>query len=93
MVVPCRRTAARGKTPAVMLAERSLPGSLIVDQTGSGSPTKPPTTCPSDRRVLELERSGNPVDSMWIIFDQQYRNSYVFAAERVSAHASSADVV
>ncbi|HEX2284141.1 MAG TPA: FAD-binding protein, partial [Mycobacterium sp.] len=24
---------------------------------------------------------GNPVESMWIIFDQQYRNSYVFGAE------------
>jgi succinate dehydrogenase/fumarate reductase flavoprotein subunit len=31
--------------------------------------------------VLERERSGNPVEAMWIIFDQQYRNSYVFAAD------------
>jgi len=31
--------------------------------------------------VLGRERSGNPVESMWIIFDQQYRNSYVFAGE------------
>ena len=33
------------------------------------------------QRVLELERSGSPVEVMWIIFDQQYRNSYVFGAE------------
>ena len=26
--------------------------------------------------LLERERSGNPVDTMWIIFDQKYRNSY-----------------
>ena len=31
--------------------------------------------------VLERERSGNPVESMWIVFDQQYRNGYVFAAD------------
>ena len=33
------------------------------------------------QRLLELERSGSPVEAMWIIFDQQYRNSYVFGAE------------
>ena len=33
------------------------------------------------QRVLDRERSGNPVESMWIVFDQQYRNSYVFAAD------------
>jgi 3-oxosteroid 1-dehydrogenase len=33
------------------------------------------------QRLLELERCGSPVESMWIIFDQQYRNSYVFGAE------------
>jgi succinate dehydrogenase/fumarate reductase flavoprotein subunit len=31
--------------------------------------------------VLERERSGHPIESMWIVFDQHYRNSYVFAAE------------
>jgi hypothetical protein len=33
------------------------------------------------QHILELERLGDAVESMWIIFDQQYRNSYVFAAE------------
>ncbi|SOX53979.1 FAD-binding protein [Mycobacterium ahvazicum] len=33
------------------------------------------------QRLLELERAGSPVESMWIVFDQQYRNSYVFGAQ------------
>ncbi len=33
------------------------------------------------QRVLDREHGGNPVETMWIVFDQQYRNSYVFAAE------------
>src|SRR5262249_53136919 len=33
------------------------------------------------QRLLELERSGSPVEAMWIVFDQQYRNSYVFGAQ------------
>ena len=41
------------------------------------------------QRVLERERSGNPVDSMWIVFDQKYRNSYVFAAELFPADGAS----
>jgi succinate dehydrogenase/fumarate reductase flavoprotein subunit len=69
------------KAPAVMLAERSLPGSLIIDQTGRRFTNESSDYMTFGQRVLELERSGTPVESMWIIFDQQYRNSYVFAAE------------
>ena len=72
--------AALPGAPAVMLAERSLPGSLIVDQTGRRFTNEAADYMSFGQRVLERERSGNPVDSMWIIFDQQYRNSYVFAA-------------
>jgi succinate dehydrogenase/fumarate reductase flavoprotein subunit len=70
-----------GKAPAVMLAERSLPGSLIVDQDGSRFANESSDYMSFGQRVLELEHSGNPVESMWIVFDQKYRNSYVFAAE------------
>lgn len=70
-----------GKAPAVMLAERSLPGCLIVDQNGRRFANEATDYMTFGQRVLELERSGNPVESMWIIFDQQYRNSYVFGAE------------
>jgi succinate dehydrogenase/fumarate reductase flavoprotein subunit len=70
-----------GGAPLVMLAERSLPGSLIVDQTGSRFTNEATDYMSFGQCVLERERSGNPVESMWIVFDQKYRNSYVFAAE------------
>lgn len=70
-----------GRSPSVMLAERSLPGSLIVDQNGARFANEATDYMSFGQRVLELERSGSPVESMWIIFDRQYRNSYVFAGE------------
>ncbi|MDT5172922.1 MAG: 3-oxosteroid 1-dehydrogenase, partial [Mycobacterium sp.] len=70
-----------GKPPAVMLAERSLPGCLIVDQNGHRFTNEASDYMSFGQRLLELERCGSPVESMWIIFDQQYRNSYVFGAE------------
>ena len=70
-----------GKAPAVMLAERSLPGSLIVDQNGARCANESADYMSFGQRILELERTGHPVESMWIVFDQKYRNSYVFAAE------------
>jgi succinate dehydrogenase/fumarate reductase flavoprotein subunit len=67
--------------PAVMLAERSLPGSFIVDQNGRRFANESADYMSFGQRVLQLEAAGTPVENMWIIFDQQYRNSYVFAAE------------
>lgn len=70
-----------GAAPVVMLAERSLPGSLIVDQSGSRFVNEATDYMSFGQRLLERERAGNPVDAMWIVFDQKYRNSYVFGAE------------
>jgi 3-oxosteroid 1-dehydrogenase len=70
-----------GGAPVVMLAERSLPGSLIVDHNGNRFVNEATDYMSFGQRVLERERSGSPVESMWIVFDQQYRNSYVFGAE------------
>jgi 3-oxosteroid 1-dehydrogenase len=70
-----------GQPPAVMLAERSLPGSLIVNQHGRRFANESSDYMSFGQRLLELERSGSAVESMWIIFDQQYRNSYVFGAQ------------
>jgi succinate dehydrogenase/fumarate reductase flavoprotein subunit len=72
--------SANGRPPAVLLAERSLPGSLIVDQDGTRFANESTDYMSFGQRVLELERAGTPVESMWIVFDQKYRNSYVFAA-------------
>jgi 3-oxosteroid 1-dehydrogenase len=73
--------ALPGAAPSVLLAERSLPGSLIVDQNGTRFTNEAIDYMSFGQRVLKRERSGNPVESMWIIFDQQYRNSYVFAGQ------------
>ena len=70
-----------GAAPAVMLAERSLPGSLIVDQNGARFTNEATDYMSFGQCLLEREHSGNPVESMWIVFDQKYRNSYVFAGE------------
>jgi 3-oxosteroid 1-dehydrogenase len=74
-------TPLPGGAPKVMLAERSLPGSLIVDQTGNRFVNEATDYMSFGQQVLERERAGNPVESMWIVFDQKYRNSYVFAAD------------
>jgi 3-oxosteroid 1-dehydrogenase len=71
-----------GADPLVMLAERSLPGSLIVDQTAQRFTNEASDYMSFGQFVLARERAGNPIESMWIVFDQQYRNSYVFAADR-----------
>jgi succinate dehydrogenase/fumarate reductase flavoprotein subunit len=70
-----------GGAPVVMLAERSLPGSLIVDQDGNRFVNEATDYMSFGQRLLERERAGNPVETMWIVFDQKYRNSYVFGAE------------
>ncbi|OBJ55710.1 3-ketosteroid-delta-1-dehydrogenase [Mycobacterium asiaticum] len=70
-----------GKAPTVMLAERSLPGCVIVNQHGRRFTNEASDYMSFGQRLLELERSGSPVETMWIVFDRQYRNSYVFGAE------------
>ncbi|BBX46610.1 putative 3-ketosteroid 1-dehydrogenase or fumarate reductase/succinate dehydrogenase [Mycobacterium cookii] len=68
-----------GGSPSVLLAERSLPGSLIVDHSGSRFANEATDYMSFGQLVLQRERSGHPVEPMWIVFDQKYRNSYVFA--------------
>jgi len=70
-----------GGVPTVMLAERSLPGSLIIDQNGTRFINEATDYMSFGQVLVERERAGTPVEAMWIIFDQQYRNSYVFGAE------------
>ncbi|MEB3021779.1 3-ketosteroid-delta-1-dehydrogenase [[Mycobacterium] crassicus] len=70
-----------GGAPTVMLAERSLPGCLLVDQNGQRFINEAIDYMSFGQELLERERAGNPVEAMWMIFDQKYRNSYVMAAE------------
>lgn len=70
-----------GGTPGVMLAERSLPGSFIVDRHGRRFINESTDYMTFGQEVLRREDAGDPVGTMWIVFDQEYRNSYVFATE------------
>ncbi|WP_146362322.1 3-ketosteroid-delta-1-dehydrogenase [Arthrobacter yangruifuii] len=68
-----------GGAPAVMLAERSLPGSFIVDDAGRRFTNEAQDYMSFGQHVLERERQGDPVGTMWMVFDQEYRNSYLLA--------------
>lgn len=70
---------AEGSRPIPLLAERSLPGSFMVDASGQRFVNEATDYMSFGQLVLARERAGDPVGSMWIVFDQRYRNSYVFA--------------
>lgn len=63
--------------PAVLLAERSLPGSLIVDQSGRRFLNEATDYMTFGQEMLRREDAGEPITEMWLVFDQTYRNSYV----------------
>jgi succinate dehydrogenase/fumarate reductase flavoprotein subunit len=67
-------------TPQILLAERSLPGSFMVDRTGRRFVNEATDYMTFGQRVIARERAGDPVGSMWLVFDQRYRNSYLLAA-------------
>lgn len=69
-----------GQSPIVLLAERSLPGSFMIDHHGKRFINEATDYMSFGQRLQQRERDGDPVEKMWIIFDQTYRNSYVFAA-------------
>ncbi|MBD0861759.1 3-ketosteroid-delta-1-dehydrogenase [Gordonia sp. zg691] len=71
--------AVPGQSPSVLLAERSLPGSFIVDASGRRFINEAVDYMSFGQCVLERERAGDPVGEMWLVFDQKYRNSYVMA--------------
>ena len=69
-----------GSAPIVLLAERSLPGYFIVNQTGARFINESTDYMSFGQHLLAAERGGDPIEKMWIVFDQEYRDSYVFAA-------------
>ncbi|MGY5309314.1 3-ketosteroid-delta-1-dehydrogenase [Nocardia gipuzkoensis] len=71
--------ALPGAAPQVMLAERSLPGSFVIDQTGRRFINEATDYMSFGQALLERERRGDPVEQMWLVFDQRYRNSYIMA--------------
>lgn len=67
--------------PQILLAERSLPGSIIVDGSGKRFINEATGYMGFGQEVLRREREGDPVGTLWMIFDQRYRNSYLFAGQ------------
>ena len=67
------------ETPAVMLAERSLPGSIMVGADGKRFINESIDYMTFGQEWLKRANSDHPIGDMWIIFDQEYKNSYVFA--------------
>ncbi|NLT30979.1 MAG: 3-ketosteroid-delta-1-dehydrogenase [Propionibacterium sp.] len=65
----------------VMLAERSLPGSFIVDESGKRFINESCDYMTYGQIILQREQDGNPVGKTFIVFDQEYRDSYVFATQ------------
>lgn len=69
----------QGGAPQILLAERSLPGSIIVDQHGDRFLNEAMDYMSFGQRVLRRERDGDPVGQMWLVFDQGNRNNYLLA--------------
>jgi len=62
-----------GPMPGTLLAERSLPGQIIVDQQGRRFMNEAVNYMTAGQILIKQEL---PV---WIVFDQRYRNRYLFA--------------
>ncbi len=67
-----------GQAPTSMLAERSLPGSMIVGGDGKRFINEAIDYMSFGNEWLRREREGDPIGDMWIVFDQEFKNSYVF---------------
>lgn len=67
--------------PGVLLAERALPGSLLVDRHGRRFVNEAVDYMSFGQEVLRREAEGDPVGDMWLVFDQTYRDSYLLATE------------
>ncbi|WP_313810374.1 3-ketosteroid-delta-1-dehydrogenase [Glutamicibacter sp.] len=70
-----------GASPMILLAERSLPGSFMVDSAGKRFINESTDYMSFGQEVLRREAAGDPVGEMWLVFDQTYRDSYLFAGQ------------
>ncbi len=68
-----------GGYPYALLAERSLPGCIIVDQHGKRFLNEAMDYMTFGQIVLQREREGKPVGTMWMIQDQKNRDAYLLA--------------
>ncbi|MFC9978451.1 3-ketosteroid-delta-1-dehydrogenase [Gordonia sp. NPDC127522] len=71
--------APPGGRPLVMLAERALPGSIIIDQRGKRFVNEAIDYMSYGQLILDREQTDDEITDAWLVFDQQYRNSYMLA--------------
>ena len=65
--------------PYFCLAERSLPGCMLVSGAGQRFVNESAPYVDAVHAMYEGHRADNPHIPSWLITDQRYRNSYVFA--------------
>jgi 3-oxosteroid 1-dehydrogenase len=66
--------------PYFLLAERTLPGCLMVNGDGRRFVNEAAPYVDAVHAMYDGHTAENPHIPAWLIFDQQYRNRYVFAA-------------
>ncbi|WP_313115223.1 3-ketosteroid-delta-1-dehydrogenase [Aequorivita sediminis] len=67
----------KGEKPMVLLAERSLPGSFMVNSKGKRFINEATDYMSFGQKLLADEKIGDPIGDMWLVFDQTYRNRYI----------------
>ncbi len=65
--------------PYFCLAERSLPGCILVNAAGERFVNEAAPYVDAVHAMYDRHTDGNPHIPCWMIFDQRYRNRYVFA--------------
>ncbi len=65
--------------PAPLLAERALPGSLMVNGSGRRFFNEAMSYMEAGQTMLALHSPEDPHVPAWLVFDQRFRNRYAFA--------------
>lgn len=77
---PAIPPAKAGGYPGILLAERSLPGSIMVDGSGRRFMNEAVNYMTAGQIMLGQDDDLPPHLPAWIIFDQAFRNRYLFGA-------------
>lgn len=76
---PCVAPVREDGNVQVLLAERSLPGSFIVEPSGKRFLNEAKDYMSFGQTMLKREQEGIPIGDLWLVFDQTYRNNYLLA--------------
>lgn len=69
-----------GGSPGTLLAERSLPGQIIVNGRGRRFMNEAVNYMRAGQIIVSKHTAADPHIPAWMIFDQRFRNRYLFAA-------------